>query len=246
MRIWFHRLAACLGIEDAASQSVRTVLETAALRSASIGIGTLDGVALPNPLSGHVVELDGDSFVISRPQEGATRRELVAGETLHLSIASDAGFHHGDVEVIGRWVDRSGAFPRYGYRLALPRILLHEERRGLHRVPVAFDLAPRASLFRPQSLVLAGEGTVLDLSEGGARVRVAPSSSVAPGEALLLKAAFPAVVPDLETRVAIAHAVPARQEGLVDLGLRFAEPPAELWKAIRALELRRLNRAGAA
>jgi hypothetical protein len=246
MRIWFHRLAACLGFEETVQHSVRAVLETAALRSASIGIGSLDGAALPNPLSGHVVELLDDHFVISRPQEGSVRRELVSGETLHLSIASDAGFHHGDVEVLGRWVDRSGPSPRYGYRLSLPRMLVHEERRGLHRVPVAFDLAPIATLLRPQSFVLAGEGTVLDVSEGGARVRIAPVATPSAGETFILKAAFPAFIPDIETRVEVAHLAPARQDGLVDLGLRFETPPAELGRAIRALEVRRLNRPGAA
>ena len=43
MRLWFHRIAEFLRMEDASDASIRTVLHTAVLRSASIGIGTLDG-----------------------------------------------------------------------------------------------------------------------------------------------------------------------------------------------------------
>jgi hypothetical protein len=40
--------------------------------------------------------------------------------------------------------------------------------------------------------------------------------------------------------------MPARKAGLSDVGLRFIEPQVELGRAIRQLELRRVNRAGAA
>ena len=92
MRVWFQNVVSYLGFDDAPDALVVGILHTAALRSASIGIGTLDGAALPSPLSGHIEDLEADALVISRPHEGPTRRELVTGESLYLSIASDNGF----------------------------------------------------------------------------------------------------------------------------------------------------------
>jgi hypothetical protein len=245
MRVWFQKLASYLGIDESPDESICAILRKAALRSASIGIGTLDGVALPSPLSGHVEELDADALVISRPHEGPTRRELVAGEVLHLSIAADNGFHHGEVTVLGRWTSGAGISKRYGYRVSIPAILLHEERRCLHRVPVAFDLAPRALISRPISLAAIGEGTVIDISEGGMCIRASLTTLVRPDEPVLVKAEFPSFIPAILANAAIAHVVDARQRGVVDIGLRFTEPQFELGRAIRALELRRVNRAGA-
>jgi hypothetical protein len=246
MRLWFQRVASFLRSDDADVASVRAILRTAALRSASIGVGTLDGVALPSPLSGHVEELEDEGLIISRPHDGPTRRALVAGESLHLSIAADSGFHHGDVEVLGRWTAGEGAMKRYGYRVTIPKALVHEERRSLHRVPVAFDLAPRARLCRPTSLAELGEGTVVDVSEGGLCLRVALTGLVRPEEHVVVRADFPAFFPMIHTEVAIAHVMPARKPGHSDIGLRFIEPQVELGRAIRQLELRRVNRAGAA
>jgi len=246
MRLWFQRIATYLGLEDLDAGATQAVLRTAAVRSASIGIGSIDGVALPSPLDGHVEAVDEDALVISRPFEGSIRRELVAGERLHLSIAGDDGFHHGEVEVLGRWTEGQGSTRRYGYRLSIPRALVHEERRNLHRVPVAFDLAPRAILVRPVSLLEIGHGTVLDLSEGGLCVRIDARSAIRPGDAVHVTADFPAVIPPIRAHAEVAHARPARQAPCLDLGLRFTEAQDELGRAIRALELRRVNRAGAA
>jgi len=246
VRLWFHRVASFLGLEEGAGASVQEVLRTAALRSASIGIGTVDGAALPSPFSGHVVDVEADALVISRPLEGPNRRELLQGESLHLSIASDRGFHHGEVTVLGRWSAGEGSARRYGYRVSIPRALIHEERRSLHRIPVAFDLAPRAVLLRPVSLAMVGEGTVVDLSEGGMCISAELLTIVRPDEPLVVKAEFPMCIPPIHTRMFVAHAAPSRKAGATDLGLRFAEPQPELGKAIRALELRRVNRAGAA
>jgi hypothetical protein len=246
MRLWFQRMTSYLRADDPEVESVRAILRRAALRSASIGIGTLDGVALPSPLSGHVEEVEDGALVISRPHDGPARRELVAGEVLHLSIAADSGFDHGDVEVLGRWTAGEGAMKRYGYRVSIPKALVHEERRSLHRVPVAFDLAPRAILSRPISLNALGEGTVVDVSEGGLCVRVELVGLVRPDERVVVRADFPAYFPAIHTEATVAHVMASRSPRLSDLGLRFVEPPAELGRAIRQLELRRVNRAGAA
>ena len=246
MRLWFGGLAALLGFHGADEASIRSILRRAVERSSSIGIGTLDGVALPSPLSGHVVELEPDALVISRPFDGAVRRELVSGERLHLSIASENGFHHGDVEVLGRWVSGDPSDRRYGYRVSVPRALVHEERRGLHRVPVAFDFAPKAVLLRPVTLAEIGEGTVLDVSEGGLCVRSALATMLRPDESVIVRAEFPAILPSIHARTSVAHVVESRKSGESEVGLRFLEPQPALGAAIRALELRRINRAGAA
>jgi hypothetical protein len=214
MRLWFQRMAAFLGFDDGDEESIRAILRAAALRSASIGIGNLDGAALPSPLAGHVEDLEDEALVISRPQEGPARRELLAGESLHLSIAADRGFHHGDVTVLGRWVAGDGAL--------------------------------RALLQKPGTLAAVGEGVVVDISEGGLCARVSLESLVRRDECVVVRAEFPAIIPSIHARAVVAHVKHARQPGTMDLGLRFTEPQDELGRAIRALELRRVNRAGAA
>ena len=246
MRLWFGGIAALLGFSGADEASIQSILRRAVERSSSIGIGTLDGAALPSPLSGHVVALEDSALVISRPFDGAARRELVAGERLHLSIASDKGFHHGEVEVLGRWVSAEGEERRYGYRVSVPAALIHEERRGLHRIPVAFDMAPKAVLLRPVTLAEIGDGVVVDISEGGLCVRAELRTLLRPEESVIVHAEFPAILPAIHARTTVAHIVDARQPGYSELGLRFNESQAELGAAIRALELRRINRAGAA
>jgi len=246
MRLWFRGLANLLRSESSDDSSVEAVLRQAVRQSAPIGIGSLDGTVLPSPLSGHVVALEPDALVISRPFEGAVRKELVTGERIELSIAAERGFHHGVVEVLGRWVASEGAERRYGYRVSVPKSLLHEERRGLLRIPVAFDFAPKASLLRAVTLTDLGDGTVMDVSEGGMCVRASLRGLVRPDEAVILKAEFPAILPSIHTRMTVAHVLDSRQPGLTDLGLRFCEPQPALGQAIRALELRRINRAGAA
>jgi len=246
MRLWFRTIATFLRSQAGDDTSIEGILRDAVRRSASIGIGSLDGVALPSPLAGHVVALEPDALVISRPFEGPVRKELVSGESIELSISAERGFHHGVVEVIGRWTSSDGGERRYGYRVTLPRSLLHEERRGLHRIPVAFDLAPRASLLRAVTLTDLGDGTVLDVSEGGLCIRASLRGLVRPDEAVIVKAEFPSILPPIHTRMTVAHVLDSRQAGMTDLGLRFAEPQPALGHAIRALELRRINRAGAA
>jgi hypothetical protein len=234
MRLWFGGLAALLGFPGKDEASIQSILRLAVARSAPIGIGTVDGVALPSPLAGHVIELEAEALVISRPFEGSSRRELVTGEHLHLSIGSERGFHHGDVEVLGRFVSGEGYERRYGYRVSIPKALVHEERRGLHRVPVAFDLAPRSVLLRPVTL------------EGGLCVRASLQTLLRPGEQVVVRAEFPAVLPSIHTRATVAHVVEARKPGEHEIGLRFNDAQPALGQAIRSLEIRRINRAGAA
>lgn len=246
MRLWFGGLAALLGFPGKDESSIQSILRLAVARSAPIGIGTVDGVALPSPLAGHVIELEAEALVISRPFEGSSRRELVTGEHLHLSIGSERGFHHGDVEVLGRFVSGEGYERRYGYRVSIPKALVHEERRGLHRVPVAFDLAPRSVLLRPVTLEEIGDGVVQDVSEGGLCVRASLQTLLRPGEQVVVRAEFPAVLPSIHTRATVAHVVEARKPGEHEIGLRFNDAQPALGQAIRSLEIRRINRAGAA
>ncbi|MSR41097.1 MAG: PilZ domain-containing protein [Phycisphaerales bacterium] len=244
MRIWFHRVAALLGFEEAQEESVRAVLELAARRSASIGISDIDGVAQPTPLCGFVSEIEDECFVISRPTTGTERKPLAMGEHLHISIGADQGFFHGDTMVLGRFTEINGHTRRYGYRLSFPKALVHEERRNLHRVPVAFDLAPSAELTRINGGDSVGRGTVLDLSEGGLRVRLAATVLIRKGDCLRLRAQFPATIEDFDGRVTVAHVAPSRTGTSVDLGLRFLDEQTQLAQQIRALEIRRIQRPG--
>ncbi len=244
MRIWFHRVAAVLGLEEAPESSVRAILGLAARRCASIGISDIDGVAQPTPLCGFVSDVREDCFVISRPTAGSERKPLAMGEHLHISIGADRGFYHGDTMVLGRFTDIDGEARRYGYRLSFPKGLVHEERRNLHRLPVAFDLSPTAELTRLNGGASVGCGTVLDISEGGLRVRLGAKVLLFKGDCLRLKAQFPATIADLEGRVVVAHVAPSRTGCTVDLGLRFLDAQTRLAQEIRALELRRFQRPG--
>ncbi len=244
MRIWFHKVAGLLGLEETQEESVRAVLALAARRSASIGISDIDGVAQPTPLCGFVADLEDESFVISRPTNGAERKPLAMGEHLHISIGADQGFFHGDTMVLGRFSDSTGSERRYGYRLSLPKALVHEERRNLHRVPVAFDLAPSADLIRMNGSESLGRGTVLDLSEGGLRVRIGVTTLLHKGDTLFLRAKFPATIADFEARVTVAHVAASRTGSTVDIGLRFLDGQSQLAQQIRSLEIRRIQRPG--
>ena len=82
MRLWFNSIASLLRFPGQDDASILGILRAAVARSASIGIGTVDGAARPSWLSGHVLDLEPDALVISRPFEGANRRELVVGEVL--------------------------------------------------------------------------------------------------------------------------------------------------------------------
>lgn len=81
-------------------------------------------------------------------------------------------------------------------------------------------------------------------------VRVELRSLLRPDEAVVVKADFPeiwpVILPAIHTRTTVAHLINARQPGFTEIGLRFNEPQDALGQAIRALELRRINRAGAA
>ena len=89
-----------------------------------------------------------------------------------------------------------------------------------------------------------GRGTVLDLSEGGLRVRIGVTTLLRKGDTLFLRAKFPATIDDFEARVAVAHAAASRTGSTVDLGLRFLDEQQQLTQQIRALEIRRIQRPG--
>jgi hypothetical protein len=94
--------------------------------------------------------------------------------------------------------------------------------------------------------VRVNAGLSAGLTAGRATLGAGLHTLLRPDESVIVRAEFPAILPPIHARTTVAHVMDARQAGHSEIGLRFNEPQAELGHAIRALELRRINRAGAA
>lgn len=244
MRVWIQSVANLLGLEDTDSISVRQIIEDAAKRSAEIGLGTDEAEVTPELGHGVVDSIDNGELVIVSP-EGSEGFDLIPGTDLFLSISAPRGFYRGSCEAVSRWVGRGENARRKGYRVTMPRSLMLVQRRDSHRVPVAFDLAPRAMVRDLTGSRKIGAGTVLDLSESGMRLRMAPLREVFQGESLLVHATFPSEIPSFESLSEVMYLAPSKVPDSVIVGLRFTEARPELGRAIRTLDMKRNSRPAA-
>lgn len=244
MRVWIKSVANLLGLEDTDSVSVRQIIEDAARRSAAVGLGTEESEASPELGHGVVDTIDGGELVIASP-EGSDGYDLVPGTDLFIAIEAPRGFYRGSCEAVSRWVGRGENARRKGYRVTMPKSLMLVQRRDSHRVPVAFDLAPRAIVRDLTGNSKIGAGTVLDLSESGMRLRVAPLREVFQGETLLVQATFPSEIPSFESLAEVMYIAPSKVPDAMIVGLRFTEARPELGRAIRNLDMKRSVRPAA-
>jgi hypothetical protein len=244
MRVWIKSVANLLGLEDNDSVSVRQILEDAARRSSQVGLGTDESEVNPELSHGIVDTIDDAELVIASP-EGSEAFDLTPGSDLFIAIEAPRGFYRGSCEAVSRWVGRGANARRKGYRVTVPKSLMLVQRRDSHRVPVAFDLAPRAIVRDLTGNSKVGAGTVLDLSESGMRLRVAPLREVFQGETLLVQANFPSEIPSFESLAEVMYLAPSKVPDAVIVGLRFTEGRPELGRAIRNLDLKRNSRPAA-
>lgn len=239
MDVWFHHLADFFWHSTPEGDSVRKLLEGAARRSAPVGFSALDAETCPKTDHGAIESVDDDAITILTPRSGGNR--LIVGEHLLLYINAGSGFDVGEVEVLGEWEHHDGMIHRSGVRVSIPAVLEHVQRREHHRLPVAFDLSPRATLQAAGTAEALGKGEVLDISESGARVRISLAREVSPGEQIKLSALFPKPFPSFEVLGEIVHLMRSEDNAAI-LGIRFLKGIPDLGRAIHQLELRRAQR----
>lgn len=240
MDVWFQHLANLFVRDDTDARKVEQVLRAAAERSAAVGFGPASSETCPKPEHGSIEAIEGKTLLIVTPRSGGVR--FVSGEHLTLCIAAPAGFDVGEITVIGPWEVHNGGVHRGGVRVSIPRVLEHVQRRGHHRLPVAFDLSPRALLHVGDPSAPVGQGEILDISESGARMRVRALQPIEPGWQLELQASFPAAIPSFSTAIEVVHVAQTRDEDYLILGVRFMGELPALGKAIHTLEIRRAQR----
>jgi hypothetical protein len=243
MRVWFKNLSALLGEEDSDESSVRHIVEAAAARHAVIGLSKDAHLVRPDPDCGVLDAVDGDDLVISR-HEGAGQwlKDILPGETVNIAIAAVRGYYSGETTVVSRWSGHDIGLDRCGYRVRVPNALLHSQRRESERMPVAFDLAPRAKVQTSDFSHSIGSGVVLDLSGTGMRMRIATEREVLVGELLQISVKFPNSIPSFEGLVEVVHVFPSRIPDARILGLRFVDERADIARAIHELDLKRHGR----
>ena len=240
MDVWFQHLADFFTRTDADNRTVRKLLDAAARRSAPVGFAPCDSQQPPRPEHGSVESVEGESLLVMMPRDAGLT--LVVGERLTISIGGESGFDVGEVVVMGEWVHRDDTSCRSGVRVSLPHALEHVQRRERHRLPVAFDLSPRAALEARTPPAALGKGEVLDISESGARLLVDTTRALAIGEVVGATLTFPAPFPSVTARVEVVHVAPIPESGRLIVGVHFLEPMPELGRAIHKLELKRAQR----
>lgn len=246
MRVWFKNLSSLLGEEDSEESSVRTIIETAAERNALVGLSRDPADVRPDPDCGILDAVDGDDLVISRLEsEGSWLEGILPGATVHIAIAAARGFYCGETEVVSRWSGRDIGLDRCGYRVRMPKTLIHSQRRTSERLPVAFDLAPRARVRTAGLEREIGSGLVLDLSGTGMRMRLTTAQEILVGELISIEANFQHPIPAFSGLAEVVHVFPSRVPDSRILGLRFVDDLPELARAIRAFESDRRGRAAA-
>lgn len=246
MRVWFKNLSSLLGEEESEECSVRQIVEAAAARGAVVGLSRDARAVRPDPDCGVLDAVDGEDLVISRHEaDGEWLKDIMPGDKVHIAIAATRGFYSGETEVVSRWSGHDIGLDRCGYRVRVPKSLLHSQRRTSERMPVAFDLAPRALVRTPDLEHEIGSGMVLDLSGTGMRMRIALPREIVVGELLAIDARFSNSIPSFEGLVEVVHVFPSRIPDARILGLRFVDERADIAQAIHELDLKRRGREAA-
>jgi hypothetical protein len=240
MDVWFQHLAGFFTRTDADTRTVRKLLDAAAKRSAAVGFAPLDTEQAPRPEHGSLEAIEADSILVMTPRDSGI--QLVVGERLTICIGGESGFDVGEVVVMGEWVHRDETSCRSGVRVSLPRSLEHVQRRDRHRLPVAFDLSPRATLEAGTPPAVFGKGEVLDISESGARLHVDATRAIEVGNVVGATLSFPAPFPSVTARVEVVHVASIPESGKMIVGVHFLEPHPELGRSIHKLELKRAQR----
>lgn len=242
MNVWFEHFSGLFVREDEAMANVRAILTGAVERSASVGFGGLGEEGIPSLADGTIEAVDRTSVSILTPRSGG--RRYIAGERLLMCIDRMPGFDIGEVDVLGMWESAGPHGLRSGVRVTIPPMLEHIQRRTHLRLPVAFDLSPRATLATLDFGTPLGAGQVLDISSCGARlaVRLRPEVELKIGMRASLDVNFPSMLPSFCTECEIVHLGRTYDDGRATFGVCFEERM-DLVKGIHMLERKRAQRA---
>jgi len=246
MRVWFKNLSSLLGEEASEEASVRQILEAAAQRHAVVGLSRDAATVRPDPDCGVLDAVDGDDIVISRHEGGSAWLEgIMPGDQVCIAVSASRGFYTGQTEVVSRWSGHDIGLDRCGYRVRIPSTMIHSQRRSSERLPVAFDLAPRATIRSSDLTKDVAGGLVLDLSATGMRLRAVSGREMLVGELINVVTHFAHTIPAFEALAEIVHVFPSRVPDSRILGLRFVDEQPEIAEAIHALDLKRRGRTAA-
>jgi hypothetical protein len=243
MRVWYKNLSSLLGSDESEETSVRQILDQASRQKAVVGLSNSDEVR-PDPDCGVLDAVDGDDLVISR-HEGGASLIFKPGDRVSIAIAATRGYYKGETEIVSAWTGRDIGLDRCGYRVRIPESIVHSQRRSNERVPVAFDLAPKAVVKSPDAVSQIGLGIVLDLSGTGMRMRVVPMREILLGELLTIEARFSNSIPSYKGLVEVVNVFASRVPDARILGLRFVDERPDIARAIRSLDYRRRGRSAA-
>jgi len=243
MRVWYKNLSSLLGSDESEETSVRQILDQASRQKAVVGLSNSDEVR-PDPDCGVLDAVDGDDLVISR-HEGGASLIFKPGDRVSIAIAATRGYYKGETEIVSAWTGRDIGLDRCGYRVRMPKSLLHSQRRTSERMPVAFDMAPRALVRTPDLATDIGSGLVLDLSGTGMRMRIALPREIVVGELLAIESRFSSSIPAFDGLVEVVHVFPSRVPDARILGLRFVDERPDISQAIHDLDLKRRGREAA-
>ena len=246
MLVWFRKLTDMFREEEIDPRSVRSILKTAVERGAGVGFcdPEVEGCATPN--QGSIEALEGDAVVIQLPASGVTAPEI--GARVLISIDAKPGFEVGETRILSTWQRSDGEIRRAGIRVSIPPMLEHVQRRERHRLPVAFDLSPRAqiALIAGETETPIGSADILDICESGARLRIKLPESVAqtfaPEQVIRIDAIFPDPFPSFCCSGDIVHMKFGGEFVGHIVGIRFHDPRPEIGRAIHECEMRRARR----
>ena len=190
-----------------------------------------------------LISVGAESFTIDMPSDGRERWQCEVGGTFEVAVLTRQGRQCGLTQCLERTAIQTGgskAMP--GWTLAYPPTLTVNERRRAHRVPVGFDLAPRAAIIDGRS---SGpiEAQVMDLSIGGLQLRCAPwPDRLHAGQTVDLELHLPEPVGSMLVPVRLAGIRPGDQESQWRIGVAFTTPVDGMAELVRSIEIRRARR----
>ncbi len=194
-----------------------------------------------------IEQVRSDDFVIGQPTVDGLQHSLATGEQLRMSFLTENGLMSGRTESRGRIKVPSGGEQMIrGYRLTIPKTLEVDTRREHERVLVIPGLILEAELrtFSQQQPI---HGVVLDISEGGMKIRCRNAKGkLGNGQRVYLKVELPEPVGLLTEMVRIVHVSPDERMDRHLIGVSFRHRIEGLGRFLEQHEKqrRRLRRTG--
>ena len=248
MATWLSKVKSALTGEAEMALQVRRELEAMQRSRAKlhIEIATAGGAAR-EALASSVEQVRDDDVIISQPSSGATTRPLAAGERVLLQFTAGGGVVVGAARVLGRIKLPSGGKRMFfGYHVTIPDRFQIIERRQHERITLDEETAPQVHLMRATPTAeprTPFSATLVDISVGGAQVRIDADAPMVLHEAkLLLVADFPMPVGSIVHPVTVMRVTQDANSGATRLGLQFDAPVPNLDQFLEVLKTRQARR----